>query len=284
MIENVLPSMLLSSSRPAPRSTCSPFRRLDALMLVLTLGAGPTLVQASPGEHKSAGVAGEGEALALDQQRHALADEALALVQQKRFPEASAAWERLAEHESDTEARVIAQIHAADARLMAFEASGEPAHHCAAERILARILEEEIELDERARQDFTEMLEESRSLGIECSTDKSPSEPRRRTVPLLMDTTTRSAPSPSPRRAAPRAEGEADTPRRSTQTNASTISGAVSLSLAAPLLGGLLYALLDDLSVSAELQAYMARVEHARTLRRHADAFFIPHGSALAGG
>jgi len=259
MIENALPSRLVLPSRSEPRSAHGPYG-FGALVVVMAIGAGPTPAQASPREHKSEGfaVADEDGALSLDQQRRDLEGEALALVQQERFLEASAAWERLAAHESETEARVIAEVHAADAWLMAFEVSGDPGHHCAAERILARILEEEVALDERARQDFTKMLDDSRSSGIDCSTHKSSAELSRRTVPLLMGTAQRSR--PSPRRATP--STEADMLRGSSaRTNASTISGAVSLSLAGPLLGGLLYALLDDLRVSKELRAYTARVK-----------------------
>jgi len=182
-----------------------------------------------------------------------LAEQAIELDQQGEYAKAAALWERKSATDEGEE-RTVSLLHAVDAWRAAHAETGAPAHHCAAEALVAQTLAED-SLDRRARADFMSMFEELRAQEVECDpaeqpsdaeTEESPAEPWR--TPGLSVAPTNTI-GPAPR------DGEEDRP------TPSTVAGAVMLSLAAPLVGGTVYALVDDAAVGSELTAYQGRVD-----------------------
>jgi hypothetical protein len=181
-----------------------------------------------------------------------LAEQALKLDQQGRYAEAAALWERKAA-EDEGEERLVSILHAADAWTAAHAATGDVAHHCAAEALVARTLAEEA-LDRRSRADFMSMFEALREKGIECGSHEQASadEPDRAEEAAV----------PASRSSQPQSTD--DRPRAELSPGA--IVGATALSLAAPLVGGTVYALIDDAAVARELDTYTRRVESGGSL------------------
>ncbi len=234
---------------PALRGSLACPQRGLAPVLAATLGAAPVTTQAAQIDDALA----PGECCLEDATLSAksFADQALAFDAQGLYLEAAAQWEKSAACEVDIEAQVIARLHAVDALHLAFEKSEDPADHCAAEGILLRILEED-SLEYRARADFTKMLEQSRAAAIDCSIlDESDaaSASRKHRVSLLFD-----KPGQVPVDTRP-------TDLRMPPANASTVFGSLSLALAVPVLGGLLYAVIDDSKITRTLDADTAAIE-----------------------
>lgn len=186
-----------------------------------------------------------------------LAAQAKELDQRGEYAKAAALWERKSAIDEGEE-RTMSILHAVDAWRAAHAETGASAHHCAAETLVSQTLAEDT-LDRRARADFMGMFEELRAQKIECASSEritdaeteSPAEPpqtsERSSAPTIII-------GPAPH------DGEQGRPAPS------TVAGAVMLSLAAPLVGGTVYALIDDAAVANELTSYTARVEAGDTL------------------
>jgi len=186
-----------------------------------------------------------------------LAAQAIELDQQGKYAKAAALWERKSATD-DGEERTMSILHAVDAWRAAHAETGALAHHCAAEGLVAQTLADDT-LDRRARADFMGMFEELRAQGVDCASPKQPSH-------------TGLASSASPRQTPELSVAAANTfgpaPRDDEQARPapSTVAGAVMVSLAAPLVGGTVYALIDDAAVTSELNTYSERVEGGDTL------------------
>jgi hypothetical protein len=186
-----------------------------------------------------------------------LATKAIEHDQRGEYAEAAALWERKAAADEGEE-RTMSILHAVDAWRAAHAETGILAHHCAAEGVVAQTLADDT-LDRRARADFMGMFEELRSQGVECASPKRPSDAEL-------------AASASPRRTPHLSAAPTNTlgpvPRDDEHPRAtpSTVAGAVMLSLATPLVGGTIYALVDDAAVTNELNTYSERVAAGDTL------------------
>ncbi|MEZ4453009.1 MAG: hypothetical protein R3B09_26350 [Nannocystaceae bacterium] len=185
-----------------------------------------------------------------------------------RYGDAAAAWEAVAAAAPDLDPRMVATMHAFHGWMLAFEASGEAACRASARAILRRGLDDP-QIDAGWREELQAALDK-------LDADASPR------VPLLDPAgeprvDRRPASKPAPIRDAT-SRLEVDAPRRSPHR----IAGAVSLSLAAPAVGGLVYALVRDAQITRQLELYGARDasslsddEKADFNRLGAEAFFV---------
>jgi len=149
-------------------------------------------------------------------------------------------------------------LHAVDAWRAAHAETGMPSHHCAAEALVSQTLAED-PLDRRARADFMDMFEELRAQGIECASPELSSDAEIESAAEARQTPELSAAPTNTIGPVPRDDEQA-------RPAPSTVAGAVMLSLAAPLVGGTIYALIDDAAVASELTSTTGRVETGDTL------------------
>ncbi|MEZ4448275.1 MAG: hypothetical protein R3B09_02265 [Nannocystaceae bacterium] len=174
---------------------------------------------------------------------------AVALEEDGYHAEAARLWEQLLAEADDERQRTRAAMHAANAWRDAFAATGDPAHHCAAEAVIVHALEDD-ELDARAREEFDGMLAELRSAGVDCTRpiaavdDPSAAAPEEPTTSEPLE-----GPAAAPASTPPLARTDED--RRGRRR---TIAGGVMLALAAPAVGGLVYAALADRAIVRDFQ------------------------------
>ena len=172
-----------------------------------------------------------------------LRERAEALDTAGRFGDAAAAWEELAAAAADLDQRMLGTIHAVHAWMLAFETSGEEACRASARAILRRGLDDP-QIDAGWREELQAALDKLEVPRVDLLDPEG--EPRvDRPAPILDR-----APALG-----------ADTPRRDPYR----IVGAVSLALAAPALGGLIYALARDAQITRQLEIYGALDETARS-------------------
>ena len=186
-----------------------------------------------------------------------LAAQAIELDRRGEYAKAAALWERKSAIDEGEE-RTMSILHAVDAWRAAHAETGASAHHCAAEALVSRTLAEDT-LDRRARADFMGMFEELRARKVECASSEQTNDAETESPPEPRQTPERSA-APEDIVAPALHDDEQARPAPS------TVAGAVMLSLAAPLVGGTVYALIDDASVARELNSYTRRVEAGDTL------------------
>ncbi|MEZ4447892.1 MAG: hypothetical protein R3B09_00345 [Nannocystaceae bacterium] len=160
--------------------------------------------------------------------------------------EEAARSERAVEDAGDEVQRTLAYLHAIDAWLRAFAEDADLASSCAARAILTRALADE-RLDVRARDELRERFDDRAGTASECCAIEA-DEAEAPTSIALIDPE-------GP--AAGRTPALGDRPRRSPRT----IAGASLLALAAPALGGLVYAAFTDLAITRELRERQAKLE-----------------------
>lgn len=161
-----------------------------------------------------------------------LREQAEALEVDGRHADAAGLWERLAKEATDDRQRLSGYLHAIDAWEAAVATSDDPAHHDAATSMILRAVEDP-QIDDRARQELRAALERF-----------EPAEVAPRVELLDPDG---AAPRGGPRVPAP----TVDNPRPSPLT----IGGGVTLALAAPAVGGLVYAVLADRAIARDAEA-----------------------------
>lgn len=144
--------------------------------------------------------------------------------------EAAALWEALARETDDDDLRLVAYARAIAAWERAHAASGDPRHVCAARTLVALALADERLVDE-GRRELAARASALEAHAIDCS------RPR---VPMLVGP---SRPPPIP--PTPPIDGPItiDEPKRLPRQ---TVAGAVMMALAAPTLGGFIYAAAED--------------------------------------
>ncbi|MEZ4448294.1 MAG: hypothetical protein R3B09_02360 [Nannocystaceae bacterium] len=179
---------------------------------------------------------------------------AVALEEDGYHAEAARLWEQLAAEADDDRQRMRAAMQAANAWRDAYAKSGDRAHHCAAEAIVARALDDD-ELDARAREEFEGMLAELRSAGVDCTrstpiVDDPPAAAPGAPTPASPDGPT-SAPLEGPASAPLLPPAPTDEDRGARRR---TIAGGVMLALAAPAVGGLVYAALADRAIVRDFE------------------------------
>lgn len=178
---------------------------------------------------------------------------AVALEEDGYHAEAARLWEQLLAEADDDRQRMRVAMQAANAWRDAYAESGDRAHHCAAETIVARALDDD-ELDARAREEFEGMLAALRSVGVDCSqpiavVDDPPAAAPERPTPATTDgpaSAPPEGPTSAPPLPAPTAEDRGARRR--------TIAGGVMLALAAPAVGGLVYAALADRAIVRDFE------------------------------
>jgi len=169
-----------------------------------------------------------------------LRERAARLESSGQHSKAAEIWAALVDESSDPRERMLAYMHAAHAWMAAFGASGSAELRESAEAVLRRALADE-EIDPRAREEFAVYLEE-----IQRATDGA--HPQESPVVLLDPLSGLSAP-PSAPGALPSSVAS-DSPRRSPFT----IAGGVVLALAAPAIGGFVYAAVADRQLVREVR------------------------------
>ena len=223
-------------------------------------------------------VAGLPGAAAASDEHAELRHRAEALDDAGRHVEAAEAWEALVDAAEDPRERMHGYMHAAYAWTAAFEASGDAAHLEAAASVLRRATADG-ELDIQARDEFAAMLDDAERRRGERSRGE-------RRVALLDP---RGAPPSLPARLSMSEPAlMSDRPRPSPLT----IAGGLSFALAAPALGGLVYALVVDRQLVDELGALPeydpARVavlkEDAREVRAMAIGFGVTSAALVGAG
>ncbi|MEZ4448178.1 MAG: hypothetical protein R3B09_01780 [Nannocystaceae bacterium] len=149
----------------------------------------------------------------------------------------------------DEDQRMLAYFRAIDGWLRAFAVDGELASSCAARAILTRALDDE-RLDVRVREELRERFDARAASERECEAREREGQrqpTRSTTVPLL------DPGGPLDQQFAEPTDG----PRRSPRT----IAGATLLALAAPAVGGLVFAALTDVAVAREVRERQTKLE-----------------------
>jgi len=186
-----------------------------------------------------------------------LATQAIEHDQRGEYEKAAALWERKSATDEGEE-RIMSILHAVDAWRAAHAETGMPNHHCAAEALVSQTLAEHT-LDRRARADFMGMFEDLRAQEIECASPELSSDAE---IESAAEARQRPELSAAPTNTFGHVQRDGEHERAAP----SAIAGAVMLSLAAPLVGGTIYALVDDGAVTRELNTYSERVEAGDTL------------------
>lgn len=167
-----------------------------------------------------------------------LRERAEALDAEGHYADAATAWENFAGAAADLDQRMLGTMHAFHAWMLAYESSGEEAYQTSARSILLRALDDP-QLDAGWREELQAAVDKIEAPRVALlDPEGEPRVDRPAPAPIIDGA---SALGPVP-----------DAPRRDPYR----IAGGVSLALAAPALGGLIYALARDAQITRQLELY----------------------------